>query len=98
MNKQEKEEFQKNLANILGEYRILDYICIPFTGKTIRVISSAGSEHLPYKQGVVGSNPTLPTEKAALVRLFAFYAIPGINFIPLYPQHRLSHSCSFYIA
>ena len=25
-------------------------------------ISSAGSEHLPYKQGVVGSNPTLPTK------------------------------------
>jgi signal transduction histidine kinase len=26
-----------------------------------RAISSAGSEHLPYKQGVVGSNPTSPT-------------------------------------
>ena len=25
-------------------------------------ISSAGLEHLPYKQGVVGSNPTLPTK------------------------------------
>ena len=28
-----------------------------------RAISSVGSEHLPYKQGVVGSNPTSPTEK-----------------------------------
>ena len=26
-----------------------------------RAISSVGSEHLPYKQGVVGSNPTSPT-------------------------------------
>ena len=25
--------------------------------------SSAGSEHLPYKQGVIGSNPITPTEK-----------------------------------
>ena len=24
-------------------------------------LSSVGSEHLPYKQGVVGSNPTGPT-------------------------------------
>lgn len=27
-----------------------------------REISSAGSEHLPYKQGVTGSNPVSPTE------------------------------------
>ena len=29
-----------------------------------RAISSVGSEHLPYKQGVTGSNPVSPTEKA----------------------------------
>ncbi len=28
----------------------------------IRAISSAGSEHLPYKQGVTGSNPVSPTK------------------------------------
>ena len=27
----------------------------------VRVFSSVGLEHLPYKQGVVGSNPTRPT-------------------------------------
>ncbi len=27
-----------------------------------REISSAGSEHLPYKQGVTGSNPVSPTK------------------------------------
>jgi hypothetical protein len=28
-----------------------------------RAFSSAGSEHLPYKQGVGGSNPSTPTVK-----------------------------------
>ncbi len=28
-----------------------------------RAISSVGSEHLPYKQGVVGSIPTSPTRR-----------------------------------
>ena len=32
------------------------YLCNPF-----RAISSVGSEHLPYKQGVDGSNPPSPT-------------------------------------
>ena len=30
-------------------------------GKTIRAFSSAGLEHLPYKQRVGGSNPSTPT-------------------------------------
>ncbi len=33
------------------------YICPLIEG----ALSSAGSEHLPYKEGVVGSNPTRPT-------------------------------------
>ena len=28
-----------------------------------RELSSAGSEHLPYKQGVTGSNPVVPTKE-----------------------------------
>jgi hypothetical protein len=31
------------------------------SGKS-RAISSAGSEHLPYTQGVGGSNPSSPTK------------------------------------
>ena len=31
--------------------------------------SSAGSEHLPYKQRVGGSNPSTPTEKIDIPRL-----------------------------
>lgn len=43
-----------------------DYICSPQREKCslneeYRAISSVGLEHLPYKQGVVGSNPTSPT-------------------------------------
>jgi hypothetical protein len=43
-----------NLGLELKEKRI---IFAPF----FRAISSVGLEHLPYKQGVVGSNPTSPT-------------------------------------
>ena len=39
------------------------YICTPF-----RELSSAGSEHLPYKQGVNGSNPLVPTNKCLSFR------------------------------
>ena len=35
----------------------MSYICSPKT----REFSSAGSEHLPYKQRVTGSNPVTPT-------------------------------------
>ena len=37
------------------------YICTP-----LRAISSAGSEHLVYTEGVGGSNPSLPTKKTPL--------------------------------
>jgi hypothetical protein len=35
----------------------------------IREISSAGSEHLPYKQRVTGSNPVSPTNSRKGFRL-----------------------------
>ncbi len=41
-----------------------------------RELSSAGSEHLPYKQRVAGSNPAVPTLKIKdlqeIVGLFCF--------------------------
>ena len=39
-------------------FKLNFYIC---TRK--RELSSAGSEHLPYKQGVTGSNPVVPTQQ-----------------------------------
>jgi hypothetical protein len=35
-------------------------------------LSSAGSEHLPYKQRVGGSNPSAPTKSLRYLRLFYF--------------------------
>ena len=37
-------------------------------------ISSAGSEHLPYKQGVTGSNPVSPTNPERNFGIFLFKA------------------------
>jgi hypothetical protein len=38
-----------------------------------REISSAGSEHLPYKQGVTGSNPVSPTKEKPFRKLRGFF-------------------------
>ena len=37
------------------------YLCNPFWKEREWEFSSAGSEHLPYKQRVGGSNPSTPT-------------------------------------
>ena len=37
-----------------------------------RELSSAGSEHLPYKQRVGGSNPSAPTQTQALAWVYFF--------------------------
>ena len=36
-----------------------------FAAEIPRELSSVGSEHRPYKAGVVGSSPTVPTKKMA---------------------------------
>ncbi len=51
-----------------------------------REISSAGSEHLPYKQGVTGSNPVSPTNgkpyrNVRLFLLIRFYIALRFGFI-----------------
>ena len=67
------------------------YICTPnneeackkaemLKGEPKREISSAGSEHLPYKQGVTGSNPVSPTKlKAFQCELRGFFALKRIS-------------------
>ena len=40
-----------------------------------RAFSSAGSEHLPYKQRVGGSNPSTPTKKGVLVEAPFFVGV-----------------------
>ena len=48
------------------------YLCIAFKRIRFRAFSSAGSEHLPYKQRVGGSNPSTPTERKAETFVSAF--------------------------
>ena len=36
-------------------------------------LSSAGSEHLPYKQGVAGSNPAVPTTINSIISMEFFF-------------------------
>ena len=43
------------------------YLCIAIE-KSMRAFSSAGSEHLPYKQRVGGSNPSTPTKEKELLQ------------------------------
>ena len=38
------------------------------TKQSLRALSSVGSEHLSYKQGVIGSNPIVPTKRYWKVR------------------------------
>ncbi len=51
--------------NMICVLRKRFYICTPIRDnrKAKRGLSSAGSEHLPYKQRVTGSNPVAPTKK-----------------------------------
>ena len=45
---------------LFGRTRKNTYLCIALRNKA-RAFSSAGLEHLPYKQRVGGSNPSTPT-------------------------------------
>ena len=55
----------------------------------MRAISSAGSEHLPYKQGVTGSNPVSPTKPQ--LRLF-FWAISSVGLERLLDRQEVTGS------
>ena len=49
---------------------------------TNREFSSAGSEHLPYKQRVGGSNPSTPTTISYLIFQVAFFVYrPHLFFV-----------------
>lgn len=49
-------------CKLFGQTQKKPYLCIAFRNKA-RAFSSAGLEHLPYKQRVGGSNPSAPTQK-----------------------------------
>lgn len=57
--------FEKTLKNIAEKVCTIEnypYLCTAFETRDFRAFSSAGSEHLPYKQRVGGSNPSTPTK------------------------------------
>ena len=51
--------FLKIIVEKFGGMKKTSYLC---NAKAKRAFSSAGSEHLPYKQRVGGSNPSTPTK------------------------------------
>ena len=66
--------FAKKVAKTFGHFKKTRYLCTRFRERNLaraladavtlgRALSSAGSERLPYKQRVGGSNPSAPTRK-----------------------------------
>ena len=53
--------FYEKRAIIFGVIKKQCYFCTRLTN--VRAFSSAGLEHLPYKQRVGGSNPSTPTKR-----------------------------------
>jgi hypothetical protein len=54
------------------------YIC-----RSMRALSSVGLEHLPYKQRVVGSNPTGPTVENSDLQLSAANLVVATYLLPI---------------
>ncbi len=74
----------KKIRKIFWQVIKMIYLCIVFQEnrcqawqkskeKASRAFSSAGSEHLPYKQGVNGSNPLTPTNQKSLDNQYGKY-------------------------
>ena len=56
---QKKRIFQEKNPIFVWQFRKKQYLCIALDETW--AVSAVGSEHLPYKQRVGGSNPSLPT-------------------------------------
>ena len=56
--------FLKIIVEKFGGIKKTPYLC---NAKAKRAFSSAGSEHLPYKQRVGGSNPSTPTKPEGIL-------------------------------
>ena len=61
--------------NLFGVYYYNTYLCNRF--QEARAFSSAGSEHLPYKQRVGGSNPSTPTKEEVTLSCLFFCIMPS---------------------
>ena len=85
------ETFMNSNIRNFWKFNIFIYLCSPVLGDKffLRAISSVGLEHLPYKQGVAGSNPASPTKKASAndCRCF-FYARAAPDGAWIHSNHR----------
>ena len=54
----------------------------------IRALSSAGLEHLPYKQRVGGSNPSAPTGKNRKTNSFTVLFLVFSQILSIFASHR----------
>ena len=66
--------------------------------RTTRAVSAVGSEHLPYKQRVGGSNPSLPTRAVPHSSGAAFSFMLAPSFYRVSPQQKMTVSRSEVVA
>ena len=63
LDEEKMKKYSKKVLKIFGGLRKMSYLCNRL--QEVRAFSSAGLEHLPYKQRVGGSNPSTPTVRKA---------------------------------
>ena len=74
LNSPETDYFQIKIKKTLIKFcrkEKLPYLCTRL--QQVRALSSAGLEHLPYKQRVGGSNPSAPTRKSHCTMCNGFF-------------------------
>ena len=65
--KKKKRRKTKIIAKTFGRFAKTLYLCNRL--RQVRALSSVGSERLPYKQRVGGSNPSAPTQESPIIPL-----------------------------
>ena len=66
--------FEKKNVKCIVSSKKSNTFASQLTKRPFRAFSSAGSEHLPYKQRVGGSNPSTPTKHRGVEQLVARWA------------------------
>ena len=64
--------FEKKNVKCIVSSKKSNTFASQLTKRPFRAFSSAGSEHLPYKQRVGGSNPSTPTDEVKQVNVWLF--------------------------
>ena len=70
-------DLSKKIAQRFANMKNIAYLCNAFRKQ--RELSSAGSERLPYKQRVGGSNPSAPTENETILKSSRFFVYATLS-------------------